>query len=207
MRISIFCTLYLPHNLAPFIIMQDLRIIKTHKAIREAMVTLLHEKPYHEIYVQDILVKALVNRTTFYRHYTGKSDLAGKMIDDFKAQYIPLVRQRSESDNPTDFYRQLLPILAENGRLILALWKIDTPRHHLYRDMHDIIRENSRIVILRRYPDIDMQDLDYQIYIAPTLILENIRYHVERQLPIDLARLLSNLRQMLTVVENKSDAR
>ena len=64
----------------------DPRIIKTHRAIREAFVDLLHEKPFAQITVQDILERAPVNRSTFYKYYSGKSDLAGKMIADFKAK-------------------------------------------------------------------------------------------------------------------------
>ena len=43
----------------------DPRIIKTHRAIREAFVDLLHEKPFAQIAVQDILDRATVNRSTF----------------------------------------------------------------------------------------------------------------------------------------------
>ena len=68
----------------------DPRIIKTHRAIREAFVELLHEKPFAQISVQDILERAPVNRSTFYKYYSGKSDLAGKMIADFKTEYIAL---------------------------------------------------------------------------------------------------------------------
>ena len=53
----------------------DPRIINTHRAIREAFVDLLHEKTFAQIAVQDILDRAPVNRSTFYKYYSGKGYL------------------------------------------------------------------------------------------------------------------------------------
>ena len=116
----------------------DPRIIKTHRAIREAFVDLLHEKPFAQIAVQDILERAPVNRSTFYKYYSGKSDLAGKMIADFKAEYGQYIITRFQAGS-FDVFLNLMPEASDwihsRRRLILALWKVDTRRHHLYRDM------------------------------------------------------------------------
>jgi AcrR family transcriptional regulator len=44
----------------------DLRVVKTHKAIREAFIMLLSEQEYNDIAIQAILDCAKVNRATFY---------------------------------------------------------------------------------------------------------------------------------------------
>ncbi len=44
----------------------DLRVVKTHKVIREAFVMLLSEQEYNDITIQAILDCAKVNRATFY---------------------------------------------------------------------------------------------------------------------------------------------
>ena len=51
----------LSHNESP-----DLRVVKTHKAIREALIMLLSEQEYNDITIQAILERAKVNRATFY---------------------------------------------------------------------------------------------------------------------------------------------
>ena len=122
----------------------DPRIIKTHRAIREAFVDLLHEKPFAQIAVQDILDRAPVNRSTFYKYYSGKSDLAGKMIADFKAEYSRYILTRFQAGS-FDVFLNMMPEASDwihsRRRLILALWKVDTRRHHLYRDMHKLIKQ------------------------------------------------------------------
>ena len=52
----------------------DLRVVKTHKVIREAFIMLLSEQEYNDITIQAILDCAKVNRATFYKYYSGKGD-------------------------------------------------------------------------------------------------------------------------------------
>ncbi len=54
---------------------ESLRIKRTRKQIWEALLALLHERSFEEISVRDICEQAMVNRTTFYRHFESKHDL------------------------------------------------------------------------------------------------------------------------------------
>jgi len=58
----------------------DLRIQRSRKHIMEALFTLIHQKSFQKITVQDITTKAMVNRSTFYAHFTDKYDLFSKAI-------------------------------------------------------------------------------------------------------------------------------
>lgn len=53
----------------------DLRIIKTKRAIHDAFLSLIQNKAYDKVTVQDIADHASINRNTFYLHYTDKFDL------------------------------------------------------------------------------------------------------------------------------------
>ena len=53
----------------------DLRIQRSRKHLIEALLTLMQKKPLQKISVRDITEKAMVNRSTFYAHYTDKYDL------------------------------------------------------------------------------------------------------------------------------------
>ena len=86
----------------------DLRIVKTKTAIRTAFVELLSEKSFEEITVKDILEKAVINRTTFYRHYTDKYDLAQKVSDELLQNYIRLTDARFHE---THSFESLMKIL------------------------------------------------------------------------------------------------
>jgi AcrR family transcriptional regulator len=64
---------------------EDLRVRRTRKMIQEALLELTVEKGYPNITVQDIADRAMVNRSTFYRHYLDKDDLLVKYMDEVTA--------------------------------------------------------------------------------------------------------------------------
>ena len=53
----------------------DRRTQKTRKALHEALTSLLFEKSYDVILVQEILERANAGRSTFYTHFRDKSEL------------------------------------------------------------------------------------------------------------------------------------
>jgi len=61
---------------------EDRRIQKTLSLLREALVSLIAEKPYDSIVVKEILDRANVGRSTFYTHFRDKDDLLVSGIHD-----------------------------------------------------------------------------------------------------------------------------
>jgi AcrR family transcriptional regulator len=60
----------------------DRRVQKTQKLLREALVSLIHEKAYDSIVVKEILDRANVGRSTFYTHFRDKDELLVSGIND-----------------------------------------------------------------------------------------------------------------------------
>ena len=61
---------------------RDRRIQKTIKLLRDALISLIAEKPYDSIVVKEILDRANVGRSTFYTHFRDKDDLLISGIQD-----------------------------------------------------------------------------------------------------------------------------
>jgi AcrR family transcriptional regulator len=61
----------------------DRRVYRTREALGDALVSLMLEKSYDEITVQQVLERAKVGRSTFYTHYVDKNDLFMSDVDDF----------------------------------------------------------------------------------------------------------------------------
>ena len=55
--------------------MADMRAARTRQYLREAIIEILHEKPYSEVTVLEVTQRAQVSKNSFYNHYTGLSDL------------------------------------------------------------------------------------------------------------------------------------
>jgi AcrR family transcriptional regulator len=60
----------------------DRRVQRTRQHLHEALITLILEKRYDKLTVQDILDRANIGRSTFYAHFLDKEDL---LISGFHA--------------------------------------------------------------------------------------------------------------------------
>jgi len=94
----------------------DLRIRRTHKLLFESLISLLTEKSFDDIRISDICDKAMVHRTTFYKHFEDKYQLLDfllrQLIKDFEEkslQYTPV-------DNTKQYYTNLFRLLLEHMR-------------------------------------------------------------------------------------------
>lgn len=101
--------------------MEDRRIRKTKKAIREALLTLMLEKGFDAITINDIAEEADINRGTFYLHYADKFELLGVIEDDIIAQFqalqnnIDISKMYQEENHFTDvFIKEAIGVIKEN---------------------------------------------------------------------------------------------
>lgn len=54
---------------------QDRRVGRTKRRLKEALLTLIRERGYEGITVEELTARADVGRSTFYSHFTSKEDL------------------------------------------------------------------------------------------------------------------------------------
>jgi len=105
----------------------DLRVRRTHKFLQEAMIELIMEKGFDAITVGDISERAMINRTTFYRHYQDKYDLVAKIFEDATNRLVenmkPFQKQNGQQvmENPPEIWLQVFEHFAENARLYRAM--------------------------------------------------------------------------------------
>ncbi|MDY6867560.1 MAG: TetR/AcrR family transcriptional regulator [Chloroflexota bacterium] len=67
---------------------QDPRVRRTKNRLQKALMELIIEKGYQSLTVQEIVDRADVNRTTFYRQFQDKDDLMRFVIDDMVDQIL-----------------------------------------------------------------------------------------------------------------------
>jgi AcrR family transcriptional regulator len=105
----------------------DRRVRETRDALGDALVKLMHAKPFEEITVQHILDGAGVSRSTFYSHYSDKNDLFLSDAEEFfhmmasalsehrdKSRRLAPVREMFEHAAE---WRPFLKAMAEAGKI------------------------------------------------------------------------------------------
>ncbi len=66
----------------------DLRVRRTHDLLRKTLIDLIAEKGFDAVTVGDIAERAMVNRSTFYRHYPDKYALVTSIFEEAVDQVI-----------------------------------------------------------------------------------------------------------------------
>jgi len=92
---------------------EDLRITKTKRDLRLALIYLLKDVPFEKVTIGDICEKAMVNRMTFYKHFKDKYDLLDHAIDSLLGQIIQKVAQEIMPVDSFDDFVEFCVLLAK----------------------------------------------------------------------------------------------
>jgi AcrR family transcriptional regulator len=78
----------------------DRRVARTRAMLQQAHISLILEKGYEAITVDDICAAANVGRSTFYAHYTSKDDLRRSGLEHLRKELVD--RQKDALAKPGD---------------------------------------------------------------------------------------------------------
>lgn len=99
----------------------DRRVRRTRDALGDALVALMHEKPFNTITVQHVLDRAGVGRSTFYSHFRDKNDLFFSDAEDFFEGMSSLLARRGERSKRVAPVREFFAHVADFRRFYSAL--------------------------------------------------------------------------------------
>lgn len=74
----------------------DLRIEKTYKALITAFGELLEERPYEQITVAMLCERAMIRRTTFYKHFADKAEFFVFFADNMRFELMRIGDEGAE---------------------------------------------------------------------------------------------------------------
>jgi AcrR family transcriptional regulator len=99
----------------------DRRIQRTRDALRAAMITLLEERGWDDINIQDLCELANVGRSTFYLHFQNKEELLVGGFDDLRAWVRMQAAQRKTETDAIPFVRGLIEHVYEQRNLFRSI--------------------------------------------------------------------------------------
>lgn len=110
---------------------EDVRKIKTKKALKTAIVKLLEKNTIDKVSVIDICEEANINRVTFYTHYKDKFELVHELFIDvlkiIEIKSVEYYEQNKTGDEIHDFTSTMAHITykvcVENKKFLLSLTK------------------------------------------------------------------------------------
>jgi AcrR family transcriptional regulator len=81
--------------------LDDPRVIKTRRALREAFTRLILQQGYDSISIQDIASEAQTARITFYRHYRDKEELLNDCLNVLYEELVEKTEREIAGGAPT----------------------------------------------------------------------------------------------------------
>ena len=99
----------------------DRRVRKTRDALGDALITLMQEKPFASITIQQVLDRAGVGRSTFYSHFRGKEDLFLSDVEDFFETMSTALERQGDQSNRIAPVHEFFAHVAEAAKFVSAL--------------------------------------------------------------------------------------
>src|SRR5512133_592627 len=98
----------------------NLRVRRTQKLLREALVDLIEERGFEALTVGEITDRAMISRATFYRNYQDKYDLVEQIFSEAMGIMLNAVSE-PVTEHPPFIWVRFFEHIAEYERLYLAL--------------------------------------------------------------------------------------
>ena len=122
----------------------DRRTLYTRMVIKEALISLMREKPFPQITVKELCARAEINRGTLYLHYLDLPDV----LDSIENEIVDSVRDKLKTINLFDESLSLqmqafLNLMAEQELSVLLLAKQES-HSHLLEKIIAVAKENVR---------------------------------------------------------------
>lgn len=86
----------------------DLRVQRTYKYLTTALLSLMEEKNFKDITVQEICDKAMVRRATFYKHFGDKYELITFYIHQLLKEFQKTQNQVNEPKDSKEYFASMI---------------------------------------------------------------------------------------------------
>jgi AcrR family transcriptional regulator len=98
----------------------NLRVRRTQKLLREALIELIEERGFEALTIGEITERAMVSRAAFYRNYQDKYDLVEQIFAEAMSAMLSAVGELG-SEHPPEMWVRFFEHIAEYERLYRAL--------------------------------------------------------------------------------------
>lgn len=104
--------------------MADIRVVKTQNSIKETFVKALQKKDVTEIRITKLCEKTMVNKSTFYKHFTDINDLLNAVQDEFIEELFNNFEYKDKLfSNTTLFMQGLRHLFNLNEKKLMSIFK------------------------------------------------------------------------------------
>jgi AcrR family transcriptional regulator len=143
---------------------------------------------------------ALINRSTFYKHYSDKYELAEQLIDEIMKKATVFINERFSDIKDDELFSiiyKTYEYVYDQKKIILSLWKIKTDKLHPYDDLQSLLKRHCMQYLTVHNAIKDNSLLDYYSTLYASLVLTTIKWILESGNEPDIAKIIEQLKYTL----------
>ncbi|MGN0405980.1 MAG: TetR/AcrR family transcriptional regulator C-terminal domain-containing protein [Bariatricus sp.] len=168
----------------------DLRIERTYLFLHNAFTELLEEKRFEDFTVNELCERAMIRRTTFYKHFADKYEYftfyMKEICESFQKQLPPDVTTDDLNTYFLYMCRELLHFMEQHQKLVLNIWDsnmfpilLDNLSQNIMYDVLSVLRNMNAD---KKMSEIQMEGIA-AFYSGG--LLNTLRLWIMRRTPID----------------------
>ncbi len=160
---------------------KDRRVVRTEKKIHKVFLELLEEHSYADITVGMILERAKINRSTFYKHYINKHDLASEVMANCQESIISsLLGEERLSIGNLGFFKSLQSTLSKNRELLKLVFRLNGEELDVRKSFHDSFYRSIKKHYEGRLYSSNDDELDLGAYVSADILISVLMYYLEK---------------------------
>lgn len=168
----------------------NLRVRRTQKLLREALVELIEERNFESLTIGEITERAMVSRAAFYRNYQDKYDLVEQIFEEAMSALLNEVGELSSAGpQPAEVWVKFFEHIATYERLYRALlgqkgspWFVRKMRASLAEMVISAHAHEAHGLVKSEQPTITFSD-DFIPDLVSTMFVEAITWWLEQSRP------------------------
>ena len=133
----------------------DLRILRTYRSLNEAFTELMEEKRFEDITVGELCERAMIRRTTFYKHFADKYEYftfyIKELRENFESSLAPDIAAYRADSYFLSMGRELYHFISEHKKLVENVMEsnmlsslLDLLYDLIKRDLTELITDECR---------------------------------------------------------------
>ncbi len=179
---------------------EDRRAKRSRRLLKEGLLTLMQQKPFHEISARDITDAADLNRGTFYLHYPDTQALLESIENDIAGEIQELIDQhKDELRTGPSLQPVLLPLLdyIEEKWGIIGLLFRNTNTGSFLSKMNGLIYQNGMDYTKNAFPGRDPERQHYFLSFISFGIMGMIRIWADQGMTLSKEKLIAYADSMI----------
>ena len=135
----------------------DLRVQRTKKILKDTFNEMIVTTDFEKITIKDLCDKAMINRRTFYLHYSSIEDILEDFISDYTHEYYDLIKDFNPIEEVDELVKSYFTYSEEKGMMferINTSPNFEYIRLRMIQKVEDYALSDNNFHMLKKFDEI-----------------------------------------------------